>query len=146
MPKFEWVWLKWQKSPKMYRKMWKCIEMCKNVLKWINMYWTLLKYIQMYGNVFKCKQSSLCSLCCKLRLFGRFYKRKMSKSQYVNHLFGPVSNSKNTLVSALCTEQKSDALFSPPCTTFFDVRKTYFKLFCSPQIGFTKFHFFLLCL
>ena len=96
----------------------------------------------MYSNVSKCKQSSLCSLCCKLRLFGRFYKRKMSKSQYVNHLFGPVSNSKNTLVSALCTEQKSDALFSPPCTTFSNVRKTYFKLFCSPQIGFTKFHFF----
>ena len=142
MPKFEWVWLKWQKSTKMYRKMWKCIEMCKNVLKWINMYWTLLKYIQMYGNVFKCKQSSLCSLCCKLRLFGRFYKRKMSKSQYVNHLFGPVSNSKNTLVSALCTEQKSDALFSPPCTTFSNVRKTYFKLFLFTPNWFHKIPFF----
>ena len=138
------------------KKVPKCTEKCENVLKCVKMYWNewkctelywnIFKCTEMYSNVSKCKQSSLCSLCCKLRLFGRFYKRKMSKSQYVNHLFGPVSNSKNTLVSALCTEQKSDALFSPPCTTFFDVRKTYFKLFCSPEIGFTKFHFFLLCL
>ena len=88
----------------------------------------------MYGNVFKCKQSSLCSLCCKLRLFGRFYKRKMSKSQYVNHLFGPVSNSKNTLVSALCTEQKSDALFPHPVPLFLMSEKLTLSFFVHPKL------------